>query len=209
MEDVALPNWATRGDARLWRPRLKRLSNQPGKDRRDRGRESLPIRAAGDRVMDAINRQPRLLVKTRAVPAQVSLSFRNKTRGVRFAPLFTSIRPAARPGLAAAGTWHVMTTDAPGDEVNAWDLCHHLLREGFGVAGAATPEFAEPDLEQRWTFGSPAEHTLALTRSCDGPEPPDDRLPSGGSGPYWFRDSDHSQLEKARDVIGDPTTPHR
>ena len=89
-----------------------------------------------------------------------------------------------------------MTTDAPSDEVNAWDLCHHLLREGFGVAGVVPPEFAEPDLEQRWTFGSPAEHTLALTRSCDAPEPPDGRLPSGGSGPYWFRDSDHSQLER-------------
>ena len=44
--------------------------------------------------MYAITRQPRLLVKTRAMPPQASLSFRNKPRGVRFEPLFRSMASA-------------------------------------------------------------------------------------------------------------------
>ena len=89
-------------------------------------------------------------------------------------------------------------------EVNAWDLCHHLVTQGFGVAGLSATEAAEPDLEQPWITGIPVEHALAALRTWDKPTDPDTRLPTG-PGYFWFRDSSHSQLEATHAAVGRPT----
>ncbi len=154
--------------------------------------------------MIAITRSPRLLVKLPAPPAQVSFSFGDKSLSVGFERLFDSIRSPS-PGLGAAPgpEWYVMSPGASAAEVNAWDLCHHLVTQGFGVAGLSAAEAAEPDLEQPWITGTPVQHALAAARTCDQPTASDARLPVG-SGNFWFRDRSHSQLEAARTVIGRP-----
>jgi subtilisin family serine protease len=150
----------------------------------------------------ANTRSPRLLVKLAAAPPAMSFSFANQPLNVSFERLFASIgSPAGGLGAAPRPEWHIMTQAATAAEVNAWDLCHHLVTQGFGVAGLSAPEAAEPDFEQRWITGTPVEHALAASRTCDKPNDPDSRLPNG-SGNFWFRDSSHSQLEAARAAVG-------
>ena len=153
--------------------------------------------------MDSITRQPRLLLKTTSAPARLGMAVQNAQIDVAIAPLFTSIHPEAGPGMAAPARWHTARAGAAGVEVNAWDLCHRLLTQGFGVAGAGPVEFAEPDLEQQWVFGSEAQNAFALSGSGGQPAPPDSRLPTG-DGVYWFRDAQHSQLEQSRTEVGQP-----
>lgn len=160
--------------------------------------------------MLAVTRTPRLLVKLRNQPTggqphfNATFRFRNRPLDVRFQPLFTSI-PSQSPGLGAAapGEWHIMSASASGAEVNAWDLCHGLVTEGFGVAGLDRASFAEPDLDQQWIAGTAIQHALAATQTCDRPTPPDPQLPQG-NGFFWFRDGSHSQLEAARAAVGMP-----
>jgi hypothetical protein len=155
--------------------------------------------------MRSITRQPSLLVKMRAAPPQMGLSFGAARFEVRVEPLLPSIEGEARMGAAAAPHWQVVTTTAEADEVNAWDLSHHLVGEGMGVAGLGAPEFVEPDLEQQWIVGTEPQLALALTRSCNSASKPDKRLPSG-DGFFWFRDRTHSQLERARSSVGQPAS---
>ncbi|HET8782611.1 MAG TPA: S8/S53 family peptidase, partial [Pyrinomonadaceae bacterium] len=154
--------------------------------------------------MKTITRQPQLLVKMPpAAPQKVSLGMGVAKFEVAIEPLFQSI--ADEPQLAAAqpSQWHVLKAAADGVEVNAWDMCHELTTGGMGVTGLSGVEFAEPDLEQRWTYGTESQQMLAATRSCDQPEPPNTKLPVG-DGVYWFRDQVHSQLQLAREEVGQP-----
>jgi hypothetical protein len=154
--------------------------------------------------MIAITRIPRLLVKLPAAPQQVSFRFGNNPLNVGFQRLFESIRPpAASLGATSVPEWYTMSAAEVAGEVNTWDLCHHVVTQGFGVAGLATAEFAEPDLSQQWITATPVEHALAAARTCDQPTDSDPRLPTG-SGSFWFRDSSHSQLEAARSAVGEP-----
>ena len=155
--------------------------------------------------MAMLTRFPHLLLKLPAAPAQARFSFGNRPFHVGFERLFNSIRPSAgRLGAVSGAEWYLMSAAEPATEVNAWDLCHHLLTEGFGVAGLATPEAAEPDLEQQWVTGTPVEHALAAARTCDTPAGPDPHLPNGPDF-FWFCDRGHSQLEAARSAVGRPT----
>jgi hypothetical protein len=164
--------------------------------------------------MQTFTRVPRVLVKLPARAAgqelriAAALPFGARTRDVRIdvrlERLFESIPPrAAGLGAASPGEWHVLSAAAAGSEVNAWDLCHSLVREGFGVAGLDRASFAEPDLEQRWVTGTAVEHALAAAGRCERPSPADSRLPNGG-GDFWFRDARHSQLQAAREAVGAP-----
>src|SRR5438132_6376153 len=38
-------------------------------------------------------------------------------------------------GAAFVPEWYVMSAIAVAAEVNSWDLCHHLVTQGFSVAG--------------------------------------------------------------------------
>jgi hypothetical protein len=68
--------------------------------------------------------------------------------------LFDSIGKRQALGAAAAGAWQVLTPLQELSYENAWDVCHSLMQQGFGVAGAASPTFAEPDLTQTWITGA-------------------------------------------------------
>lgn len=120
------------------------------------------------------------------------------------APLFKSIKPAPALGAAAAEVWQVLTPEAGFAEENHWDVCHSLLQQGFGVAGAAAPEFAEPDLEQRWVSGRDVELGMALSLSCDTINDQDANFPRVPGKPFWFRDPAHSQFDDAIAAIGGP-----
>jgi hypothetical protein len=154
--------------------------------------------------MLAVTRSPRVLVKLAGAPGKSAFRFGNIPLDVQFERLYKSIRPRAS-GLAAApqSEWHIMTPGSSGPEVNSWDLCHHLVSSGLGIAGVPNAEFAEPDFEQQWTVGTPLEHAIAAARTCDRPQPPDTRLPIG-EGVFWFRDGIHSQLEGASVTVGQP-----
>ena len=153
--------------------------------------------------MKAITRQPKLLVKMPAAPQRVTLALGVSKFEVELEPLFQSIVDAPKLGVAQTSQWHVLKAAPDGVEVNAWDMCHQLTTGGLGVSGVSGVEFAEPDLEQRWVYGTESQQLLAAVRSCDQPEPPNPRLPTG-DGVYWFRDSAHSQLQLARDEVGQP-----
>lgn len=132
-----------------------------------------------------------------------SLAFGSSKIEVTVKPLFTSIKPAAKAGIASAAEWTIVTATTSGNEVNAWDLCHQAMTGGMGMTGLDGVEFAEPDLEQRWTFGTQSQNAMAAVSSCDEAQSPDLRLPVG-DGFFWFRDQAHSQLQRARDEVGKP-----
>ena len=155
--------------------------------------------------MIATTRAPRLLVKVPAAPVKTTFDFGSKSLTVGFDRLLDSIWSSCTVGMGAAAEaeWYLMSAGEAAAEVNAWDLCHHLVTEGFGVAGLNQAQFAEPDLEQQWITGTPVQHAMSIARPCDNAADPDPRLPKG-SGLFWFRDSEHSQLEEARTAVGEP-----
>ncbi len=149
---------------------------------------------------------PRILVK--AAPGLPSARLRFGAAAVTFTvtPLFKSIAPPKTPGAAAAAaaTWQILTPPPGFAGENAWDVCHSLLQQGFGVAGVPAPEFAEPDLEQQWITGSDAELGMAMSRSCDSVNSQRDEFPHITANPYWFRDPAHSQFDDAIAALGGP-----
>ena len=154
--------------------------------------------------MKAITRQPKLLVKMPAPPQDLTLAAGKAKVDVKVEPLFQSIKEESRVGLAATPQWQMVTATTEADEVNSWELCHELVTNGLGIAGGMV-EFAEPDLEQRWIFGTESQSLLAATASCDRAQDADPRLPVG-EGFYWFRDQAHSQLQSAREEVGQPSS---
>src|SRR6516225_6132615 len=114
----------------------------------------------------------------------------------RVGPLLRAIKLWRHPG-------HVHG-HAPVQEHRAWDVCHSLLQQGFGVAGVPAPEFAEPDLEQQWITGNDAELGMALSRSCDSVNSQREDFPRVADNPYWFRNRAHSQFDDAIAELGGP-----
>ena len=153
--------------------------------------------------MEALTRRPKLLVKMSPGQQRLTLAAGKSKFGVKAEPLFLSIQDRPTAGFAQAPQWHVVAADDDASEVNVWDLCHETMTGGLGLAAGGRVEFAEPDFEQRWVFGTDAKSLLAAVGSCDKPEEPDGRLPVG-EGFYWFRDQAHSQLQAARDEVGQP-----
>jgi len=128
---------------------------------------------------------------------------------IKVEPLFKSIKPPTKASLAQSPEapspeWHVVTTTDSSDEINPWEMCHHLVGKGMGVTGLNAVEFAEPDLEQQWTFGHDAQLAFSVSSPCGDSWRPNPRAPVGESGSYWFRDDSHSQLQAAREEVGDP-----
>ncbi|HTM47732.1 MAG TPA: S8 family serine peptidase, partial [Bryobacteraceae bacterium] len=150
-----------------------------------------------------INRAPRVLARIPAAPPRATLTYGNTSLSASFDRLFDSIRPSLGPAASAAPEWHIVGVDQAAQEINAWDLCHSLVRSGFGIAGMPAAQFAEPDFEQQWVTGASADLAFDAVQATRTADAPDSRLPAG-SGLFWFRDDDHSQLEAARDAIGRP-----
>src|SRR5688572_4117362 len=137
-----------------------------------------------------------------AAPQQLTLAAGKAKVNVTVEPLFQSIKDKPKMGVAAATQWQMVTATDEADEVNGWELCHQMMTSDVGFAGGNV-EFAEPDLEQRWIIGTDSQSLLAATASCDRVQEPDSRLPVG-DGFFWFRDEAHSQLQAARDEVGQP-----
>jgi hypothetical protein len=153
--------------------------------------------------MPGIRWTSRLLVKA---PAGLpSATFRLGVAALRFEaqPLFSSI--GFEPGLGAAptSTWHILNVEEQvgAEEANPWDLCHALLAEGIGIAGAPAAEFAEPDFAQSWLAGEEGEQALALTRTCEKADTQNPDFPIGAND-LWFRDAEHTQFDQALARIG-------
>jgi hypothetical protein len=121
-----------------------------------------------------------------------------------FTPLFKSIGPQPTLGAVAGNVWQVLTPPPGFAEENSWDVCHALLQQGFGVAGASPPEFAEPDLQQQWITGKDSDLGMSLAQSCDTTDPQSTDFPHNNANPFWFRDSKHSQFDAAIAAIGGP-----
>lgn len=155
--------------------------------------------------MHAITSQPRLIVKIPAAPERLRLSFGTARFELRIEPLFRVTVDTRESQRTTFPKWHSVKALVADDEVNTWDLCHHLVRNGFGIEGVGAPSFAEPDIQQQWVYAPEANHLGRLAKTCGEVEPSDARLPTG-SGYYWFSDSSHSQLATARDIVGQPSS---
>jgi hypothetical protein len=143
----------------------------------------------------------RLLVKSNraATTASVALGAAAPV-ALSLRPLMPSIDRVSATALAAPATWHI--AEAPDADVNPWDACHALVRDGLGVAGGAVA-MAEPDLEQKWVWTSPNRQAFGLTGNCDA-APSNSDVYAIGNTEYWFADEDHSQLDMARDGVSAP-----
>lgn len=147
---------------------------------------------------------PRILVKAAPGLTASQLRFGAAAVPFTFTPLFKSIGPQPTLGAVAGNVWQVLTPPPGFAEENSWDVCHALLQQGFGVAGASPPEFAEPDLQQQWITGKDSDLGMSLAQSCDTTDPQSTDFPHNNANPFWFRDSKHSQFDAAIAAIGGP-----
>ena len=108
-------------------------------------------------------------------------------------PLFESIGSGNALGADLDKRWYVLTPPIALDEPNVWDLCHSLMQGSFGIADIA-PEFAEPDIQQRWTLGQPVNLGLSAARTCEAQNGHNPNHPAEHD-PLWFQDVDHSRFE--------------
>ena len=145
----------------------------------------------------------RILVKAKPGLPVAQLTFGAAAVPFAATPLFRSIGPPPGLGAAAGDVWQILTPAAALEGENSWDICHSLLRQGFGVAGAGAPAFAEPDLQQQWITGKDSEVGFALVKSCDKVDAQSADFPRDND-PYWFRNPAHSQFDAAVAAIGGP-----
>jgi hypothetical protein len=132
-----------------------------------------------------------------------SLTLAAGTSQFKLEPLFTSIGQTGSLAATAEPSWHVLTSSYPIGETYAWDMCHQLVHEGFGIAGAPPPEFAEPDLQQQWLVAPPANLAMALASTCASVNAQDPNFPRQPDD-LWFHDSAHGQFADALAAIGQP-----
>jgi hypothetical protein len=146
----------------------------------------------------------RILVKAAPGLSAPRLTFGVSGAPFTATPLFTSIGSQLALGVAAGEAWYVLTPPQGFAADNSWDICHSVVQQGFGVAGASGPIFAEPDFEQKWLTGTSSEGGQSLTQSCDEEDKQNPAFPRDEGNPYWFRDSNHSQFDEAIAAIGGP-----
>jgi hypothetical protein len=149
-------------------------------------------------------RADRILVKVSNLPSAARLNLDGLRLNASFTPLFESIgRNDNLIATKGAARWYTVSYIGATD-VNAWDLCHRLQGNGMGIAGAAQPEFAEPDFQQAWLSATPSQHAFAAVQSCNDVVQQKRKFPTEPDN-FWFRDDRHSQLEAARSIIGSPS----
>jgi subtilisin family serine protease len=146
----------------------------------------------------------RILIKAAPGLPSAQLSFGAAAVKFTIAPLFRSIGQQPALGAAATDVWQILTPTSELSEQNAWDVCHSLMQQGFGVVGAPAPKFAEPDLQQQWLTGLNADLGMTMAKPCGQPDPQSADFPILPN-PYWFHDAEHSQLDAAIAAIGGPT----
>ena len=150
---------------------------------------------------------PRLLVKAAPGLSEAKLAFGAATLPFDMEPLFTSIRSRGEAGAAADDVWYVLKPQSEVEDRNPWDICHSLMQRGFGIAGAPPATFAEPDIEQKWIYGSRSGGGQSLTQTCDVRDGQNPSFPQDERNPYWFRDGEHSQFDAAIQALGGADVP--
>ncbi|MBS0476236.1 MAG: peptidase S8, partial [Proteobacteria bacterium] len=140
----------------------------------------------------------RFLVKMPVVAPNASLSLAGQAAVLRARPLFGSITEPRVASLAARSIWHIVEAPVALDAGNPWDVCHSMVTQGLGLAGGVRPEFAEPDLQQRWISAPPNDREQALVASCaaDGQKTGPDGFP-GALDNFWYQDDAHGQFARA------------
>jgi hypothetical protein len=140
-----------------------------------------------------------LLVKSKALPQRFALGEGRGAPRVTAEPLFASIGQG-ESGLAAAEAeqWHLVAAEEP-DDRSPWDLCHRMLSEGLGFAGAPAVAFAEPDLVQQFMTGDGQGDARKAAAGCPASGDPQDprfpRVEAGGADvPLWFARPEFSQF---------------
>ena len=179
--------------ALYWLPSLLDQSPEVKRTRDQAGEASVTARVTTN-----------LLIKTKGTLPSATLSLGAANTSFAVTPLFKSIGLSASPGAAAPGTWYRLTAQSDVAEPNPWDLCHQLMTQGLGVAGAA-PEFAEPDLLQRWIVDDEGTIATALAGACDKQDPQNEKFPrKDNQDGYWFRKGEYAQFDDALARIGGP-----
>jgi hypothetical protein len=158
-----------------------------------------------------VTRAPRLLVKVKPAPQGTNFSIGKIP--FRLEPLLPGLPKKPVMGAAQNSAWHLTDIPTDIDEADLWDLCHQLQTKGLGIAGGPPVEFAEPDLEQKWTFDSTERLAGKGFRAAAGkdavekPDPADSRFPFPTPFDWrWFQDPAHSGLDGARSQIKNPKT---
>lgn len=147
----------------------------------------------------------RLLVKTsKGIPAGSSLTLSQSA--FRAEPLFKSVGRNANLSVVGAHEWYLLESVADDDSAN-WDFCHRVLSTGLGITGADSPEFIEPDLQQRWAVGRDSDNALAALRSCDQADPQNPNFPQG-SDTLWYKAKEHSDFPTPGSGIGKVRIAH-
>lgn len=152
----------------------------------------------------------RFLVKMRAPAGGASVQLFGAAVPLAVRPLFESIGAPRGLGMAAGATWHIVEPPPALDTGNPWDVCHAMVTQGLGIAGAAQPEFAEPDFPQTWDTGSAADTAFALTASCEqvGQKTGSSGYP-GDADALWYQDDGHSEFGRALDSLVLPPVNQR
>jgi hypothetical protein len=142
----------------------------------------------------------RILVKAPGNLGGARLSLGPSTLHFVASPLFSSIGRSGGLGAAADGAanWHILSLDAKDANLSPWDLCHAFLTQGFGVAGAPSARFIEPDLPQQWVVEHDAKSALGLGADCGAPDGQDKRFPrpkGQDKDPLWHRTANASDFD--------------
>jgi hypothetical protein len=156
-----------------------------------------------------VTHKPRLLVKIRPLPPGTPFAISGTPFTLQ--PLFSKEHQQAMATAAPEAQWHIAEVPDATDEAHAWDLCHELHTQGFGIAGARAVEFAEPDVEQQWPVESDNRRAArafaaAAGDACAAPQPPSKDYPPLASNFdwRWFETEDFNGLDSARSQIQNP-----
>lgn len=139
-----------------------------------------------------------ILVKVPRLASNASISLGVDKAPYSATPLFRSIGQTDDMGTAETPVWHILSSSE--DEMNPWDRCHELRSLGLGADGAAV-EFAEPDLVQRWPFGTDRELALAAASGCTAARPQDSQFPTHPDRNWSLA---RTQLSAAATQVGAP-----
>ena len=111
----------------------------------------------------------RIVVKARSGLDEAVFSLGGPPITFQAEPLFESIRCGGGAfGVVPGKTCYLLKLAIALDEANIWDLCHSVVRDGFGVAAGA-PGFAEPDFPRLWILGNPVGLGMAVASMCGAP----------------------------------------
>jgi len=155
-----------------------------------------------------VTRKPRLLVKTK--PMASGAAFAIEGTDFTLQPLFPNDHRQAMMSATAESQWSIAEVGEADAETNAWDLCHKLHVQGFGMAGAGAVEFAEPDIEQQWPVDAESRliaraFAAASGAICDEPQQPNKNYPRPDPFDWrWFETDNFSGLDTARSQIQTP-----